>query len=77
MVVQQGGAVSCATAALTGLASRLNSLVEQLVASYNISEQELEVRHYSDIATFLYAFACFTCFHNSSTNINYMFIKYK
>lgn len=44
MVVQQGGAVSCATAALTGLASRLNSLVEQLVLSYNISEQELEVR---------------------------------
>lgn len=43
MVVQQGSAISCATSALTGLTARLNSLVEQLVTSYNISEQELEV----------------------------------
>lgn len=43
MIVQQNNAVSGATIALSDLGSRLNSLVEQLVASYSISEQEIEV----------------------------------
>lgn len=43
IVTQQKQAVSGATFALSDLGSRLNDLVEQLVASYNISEQELEV----------------------------------
>lgn len=30
--------------ALSGLNSRLDNLVEQLISSYNISEQDLEVR---------------------------------
>ncbi|XP_037045852.1 uncharacterized protein PFB0145c-like isoform X2 [Bradysia coprophila] len=42
LVIQQSSAVSGATLALAGLGSRLDSLVEQLIASYNISEQELE-----------------------------------
>lgn len=43
VVIQQNNAVSSATLALADLGSRLNSLVEQLVTSYSISEQELEV----------------------------------
>lgn len=43
LICQQGSAVSGASVALTGLGSRLDNLVEQLIASYNISEQELEV----------------------------------
>lgn len=42
LVIQQSSAVSGASLALAGLGSRLDSLVEQLIASYNISEQELE-----------------------------------
>lgn len=42
LICQQGSAVSGASVALTGLGSRLDNLVEQLIASYNISEQELE-----------------------------------
>lgn len=44
MMAQQSNAVSGASVALTNLGVRLESLVEQLIASYNISEQELEVR---------------------------------
>lgn len=54
MVVQQGSAISCATSALTGLSTRLNSLVEQLVTSYNISEQELEVRYTTIISVSIF-----------------------
>lgn len=43
MIVQQNNAVSGATIALSDLGSRLSSLVDQLVASYSISEQEIEV----------------------------------
>lgn len=43
LLSQQNHAVSGATLALSDLGSRLNDLVEQLIASYNISEQELEV----------------------------------
>lgn len=43
LLAQQGNAVSGATVALNSLGSRLEQLVEQLIASYNISEQELEV----------------------------------
>lgn len=50
LVAQQNHAVSGATLALSDLGSRLNDLVEQLVASYNISEQELEVSEMSNFA---------------------------
>ena len=43
ILLQQGAAVSGASVALSGLGSRLDNLVEQLIASYNISEQDLEV----------------------------------
>ncbi|EAT48203.1 AAEL000747-PA [Aedes aegypti] len=43
ILIQQGAAVSGASVALSGLGSRLDHLVEQLIASYNISEQDLEV----------------------------------
>lgn len=46
LVSQQHQAVSGATLALSDLGSRLNDLVEQLVTSYNISEQELEVSEF-------------------------------
>ncbi|XP_055611696.1 uncharacterized protein LOC129758251 [Uranotaenia lowii] len=42
VLLQQGAAVSGASVALCGLGSRLGHLVEQLIASYNISEQDLE-----------------------------------
>lgn len=51
LVTQQNHAVSGATIALSDLGSRLNDLVEQLVASYNISEQELEVSDSLEIHT--------------------------
>lgn len=44
LVVSQGSAVSGASVALAGLGNRLELLVEQLTSSYNISEQDLEVR---------------------------------
>lgn len=43
MIVQQGAAVSGAAVALSGLGARLDSLVEQLAVSCNISEKDLEV----------------------------------
>lgn len=43
LAVQRSNDVSGATMALTDLNSRLNDLVEQLISSYNISEDELEV----------------------------------
>lgn len=43
LITQQNTAVSGASMSLLGLHSRLDSLVEQLVSSYNISEQDLEV----------------------------------
>ncbi|XP_019894067.1 golgin subfamily B member 1 isoform X2 [Musca domestica] len=42
LAMQQNASVSGATAALSGLHARLDNLVEQLVFSYNISEQDLE-----------------------------------
>ncbi|XP_073837429.1 microtubule-binding protein cornetto [Musca autumnalis] len=42
LAMQQNASVSGATAALSGLHTRLDNLVEQLVFSYNISEQDLE-----------------------------------
>lgn len=62
MVVQQGSAISCATTALTGLTTRLNSLVEQLITSYNISEQELEV--------------CFSIINNKNNTLSLLFIRF-
>lgn len=43
LVAQRSNDVSGATMALTDLNSRLTDLVEQLISSYNISEDELEV----------------------------------
>lgn len=43
VVAQQNQAVAGATFALSNLGARLTDLVEQLIASYNISEQELDV----------------------------------
>lgn len=43
ILLQHGAAVSGAAVALSGLIGRLESLVTQLVTSYNISEQDLEV----------------------------------
>ncbi|XP_057322241.1 uncharacterized protein LOC130665722 [Microplitis mediator] len=42
LIVIQGAAVSGAAVALSGLGSRLEGLVEQLVKSYKISEKDLE-----------------------------------
>jgi hypothetical protein len=43
LLISQTTAVSGASAALSGLGNRLEHLVEQLITSYNISEQDLEV----------------------------------
>jgi hypothetical protein len=43
MLIAQGSAVSGANVALASLQSRIEHLVEQLISSYNISEQDLEV----------------------------------
>ncbi|KAL3268411.1 hypothetical protein HHI36_007526 [Cryptolaemus montrouzieri] len=42
VLVQQGSSVSGAAVALSALSGRLDSLTNELIASYNISEQELE-----------------------------------
>ncbi|XP_055687732.1 uncharacterized protein LOC129792567 [Lutzomyia longipalpis] len=42
LISQQSVAVSGAAVALSNLGSRLDNLVEQLISSYNISEQDLE-----------------------------------
>ncbi|XP_049830632.1 ribosome-binding protein 1 isoform X1 [Schistocerca gregaria] len=42
LLVQQGAAVSGAAVQLLGLGSRLEALIDQLVATYNISEKDLE-----------------------------------
>uniref|UniRef100_A0A1B0BYZ6 Uncharacterized protein n=1 Tax=Glossina palpalis gambiensis TaxID=67801 RepID=A0A1B0BYZ6_9MUSC len=42
LIMQQNASVSGATSALSGLHTRLDNLVEQLVFSYNISELDLE-----------------------------------
>ena len=43
-LLQQGAAISGASVALSRLGARLDNLVDTLVTSYNISEQDLEVR---------------------------------
>lgn len=50
LLVQQGSVASGAAVALSALISRLNGLVEELVTSYNISEQELEVSLYKSVS---------------------------
>lgn len=45
VLVQQGAAVSAAAVALSGLGARLDSLVEQLTVSCNITDKDLEVHH--------------------------------
>lgn len=44
-LLEQGASVSGASVALSGLGDRLESLIEQLVVAYNISETDLEVRY--------------------------------
>lgn len=46
MLAAQGSAVSGANIALVSLQNRIEQLVEQLITSYNISEQDLEVRFF-------------------------------
>lgn len=53
VVAQQNNAVSGATFALSNLSARLTDLVEQLVASYNISEQELDVSEFISFGFYL------------------------
>lgn len=43
-LLRQDHAVCGATGALSDLGQRLNELVKQIIASYNISEQDIEVR---------------------------------
>lgn len=43
LLLAQGAAVSGASVALSGLGSRLEGLVDQLIVSYHISEKDLEV----------------------------------
>lgn len=43
LLLSQGAAVSGASVALSGLGSRIEHLVDQLISSYNLSEQDLEV----------------------------------
>ena len=45
VLVQQGAAVSAAAVALSGLGARLDTLVEQLSLSCNITEKDLEVQN--------------------------------
>lgn len=46
LLLSQSSAVSGASVALSGLGNRLELLVEQLIASYNISERDLEVSEF-------------------------------
>jgi hypothetical protein len=55
LLLSQGSAVSGADVALVGLQNRIEHLVEQLVSSYNISEQDLEV---SQLKIFSLKFMC-------------------
>ena len=43
LLLAQGAAVSGASVALSGLGNRLEGLVDQLIVSYNILENDLEV----------------------------------
>lgn len=43
LLLTQGAAVSGAAVALSGLGTRLEGLVDQLITSYNISVKDLEV----------------------------------
>lgn len=43
LLLTQGAAMSGAAVALSGLGTRLEGLVDQLIASYNISVKDLEV----------------------------------
>lgn len=43
LLLAQGAAMSGAAVALSGLGTRLEGLVDQLIASYNISVKDLEV----------------------------------
>ena len=43
LLLAQGAAASGASVALSGLGSRLEGLVDQLIMSYNISEKDFEV----------------------------------
>lgn len=43
LMLHQGAAVSGAAVALSGLISRIDGFVEQLIISYNISDKDLEV----------------------------------
>ena len=46
LLLAQGATVSGAAVALSGLANRLEPLIDQLISTYNISEKDLEVFYY-------------------------------
>lgn len=46
LLLTQGAAMSGAAVALSGLSTRLEGLVDQLISSYNISVKDLEVNIY-------------------------------
>lgn len=60
LLVQQGSAMSRAAIAVSALSNRLDSLANELIASYGISEQDLEVRNIKN------------WFHLFVRNINYV-----
>lgn len=45
LLVHQGAAISSASVALSGLGSRFEQLLDQLVTAYNITEADLEVKY--------------------------------
>lgn len=47
LLLTQGAAMSGAAVALSGLSTRLEGLIDQLIASYNISIKDLEVSIHS------------------------------
>lgn len=49
LLLQQGAAVSGTSLALSGLTSRIDVFVEQLIISYNISDKDLEVNNINNV----------------------------
>lgn len=53
LLLTQGAAMSGAAVALSGLSTRLEGLVDQLIASYNISIKDLEVSIVMKVSSFV------------------------
>lgn len=52
LLLTQGAAMSGAAVALSGLSTRLEGLIDQLIASYNISIKDLEVSIMTEVSSF-------------------------